>query len=84
MEEMALYVSREDAEYVITSNAIWIDPTRDGALAIEDLNGRYLLVEGVFVARRRGHGGVFSGALVDVCRLSPIARRELLPWERRE
>ncbi len=66
----AVYLHREDYEYSIMRNALWINLPRDmvpnqrGAV-----NMHYVLCEAVFDAGRHGHMGLFSGALSQVSRI---------------
>jgi hypothetical protein len=71
-EGTALYLHREDFEQHLSRNAIWMA----GRAADDE---RYILVEGRFNARSRGHMGLFSGEIVDITRTvawpPPGARR---------
>jgi hypothetical protein len=71
-EHQALYLSEADAKYVITSNGLWLD-VNDAIYANRArFNRRYVLVEGTFNARLRGHLSLFTG------RIENIGRFELL------
>jgi len=67
-ESQHLYLSETDAKHLITRNSVWLDvgdaikanPTR--------FNRRYVLVEGTFNARRRGHLSLSSGEIENIGR----------------
>ena len=64
-EGNGLYLHREDFERAISKNAIWLDVDRDK----QALSDQYVLVEGTFDGRGRGHLGMFAGSLTDVSRI---------------
>lgn len=63
--DLAAYNSRTWRE------AIWLQIGWPVPQAIEQLNGREVIVEGTFDASSKGHDGAFVGAIVGVDRLSP-------------
>jgi len=73
IEDSALYLSQTDSENGLTRSAVWIDPPPNFASARGPTgpqpNRRYVIVEGTFNARRRGHMDRYSGALEAVTRL---------------
>jgi len=74
-EGNALYLSRTDWENGLTRSAVWVDPPTgfesNWGPARGQPNRRYVIVEATFRAGRRGHLGLFSGALEEVTRLDP-------------
>lgn len=69
-ESTALYLSEQDATKRVTKNALWIDI--DGRNdKYRSLNMRYVLIEGIFDAKNRGHMSLCSGAIKDISRLEP-------------
>jgi hypothetical protein len=74
-EGNALYLHREDFDKSLPSNAIWISLTDQQARGSKKLSGGYVLVEGIFSARDRGHFGMFSGSLQQINRLQSWERR---------
>ena len=70
MEESALYLHREDADLLNGENGVWIDG-KEGLTEkdYQALSGSYVLVEGVFTSKSRGHMGMFAGELRPVRRL---------------
>jgi len=72
-EGNALYLSKTDWENGLTRSAVWIAPppgfeSNWGPARVQP-NRRYVIVEATFRASRRGHLGLFSGALEEVTRL---------------
>ena len=72
-EGNGLYVSQDDYEHAITRNGVWIDPPlgfeSDSGPTRAQRNDRYVIVEGTFSDRDRGHMGMWSGAIEHVERL---------------
>ena len=78
-EGNALYLHRDDPEWGILRNAVWLaldwPPVPDDQKTLRaQLSDRYVLVEGVFDAK----SGDFSGSLGDIQRIEPIPSREEL------
>jgi hypothetical protein len=63
-----LYLHREDYEHAISRNGVWLEPD-ESTIGAATPNDRYVIVEGTFRARDRGHLGMWSGALTQVTRL---------------
>jgi hypothetical protein len=72
----ALYLHREDYEISILGNGIWVDATPEINKQSKILNMHYVLLEGTFSAKDRGHMGMWSGAL------KHITRCEVWPFEK--
>jgi hypothetical protein len=75
-EGNGLYAHRVDWEQSLFQNGVWLEPPR---VDLDSLNDRYLLVEGRFDAKDRGHMGLWSGSIDSVTRyyiweLSPAPR----------
>ncbi|HKV35474.1 MAG TPA: hypothetical protein VJP89_14155 [Pyrinomonadaceae bacterium] len=70
-EGTAVYLHRDDYEYDIPKNGLWIDVD---FVKQKRFDQRYVLIEGTFNAERRGHMGVFSGAIQDIKRLEDWAQ----------
>jgi hypothetical protein len=66
-EAKALYVSRDDLERAITKNAVWLDVELSDEN--KQLNGKYVLVEGLFDKDDLGHLKLYSGRITKVERL---------------
>ena len=63
-EGNVLYLHKEDYDHSILGNGIWVDLGRDQ----QKLSDNYVLLEGIFSAKNRGHGGMWSGRLTDINR----------------
>ncbi|MGI9101351.1 MAG: hypothetical protein ACR2IF_02800 [Terriglobales bacterium] len=77
-EDYGLYFSRDDYEHLTGSNGVWLD-FEPGVLKdktqIKELQGRYVLVEGVFDAKSFGHMGSFAGTLRRITRIQVSLNR---------
>jgi hypothetical protein len=71
-ESKAIWISKDDLQKGVTKNAVWLDVKLDAALIAH--NGQYMLVEGVFNAKKNGHLGMYSGTIEEILRLEA--------WER--
>jgi hypothetical protein len=96
-EDSALYLSKDDADYLTGANAIWVsgyDPAAklepiDGV--VKDLryfDGRYVMLEGFFKMKERGHMGMFSGGIGQIVRVLELqrwydGRKELTKFDER-
>jgi hypothetical protein len=63
-----LYLHREDYENAILADGIWVDVTPEMTKNSKSLSKNYVLLEGVFSARERGHLGMWSGSLKNIRR----------------
>ncbi|WP_256080403.1 hypothetical protein [Massilia sp. YIM B04103] len=75
-EGNALYLHREDFDKSLLSNAVWISLDDQQTRAAKKLNGGYVLVEGIFNAKDRGHLGIFSGSIQRVTRIQSWERKK--------
>ena len=58
----AIYLHRDDYDHGIRRNGLWVTFSKDGAeLRCKTL--RYAFVQGKFVAKNKGHQGLWSGAI---------------------
>ena len=81
----AIYLSKGDWEHSINRNALWVELSEEtvGRSFVGGRDGRpnkrYVIIEGTFRAKNRGHLGLFSGAIEQVTRLQPwnFPRKEL-------
>ncbi|MFB9245123.1 hypothetical protein IV454_22240 [Massilia antarctica] len=74
-EGNALYLHREDFDKALSSNAVWISLDDNQVRTSKKLSGGYVLVEGIFSAKERGHFGMFSGSVQQVTRIQSWERR---------
>jgi hypothetical protein len=77
-EGNALYLHREDYEMGLMKNGVWIDSPRGMTKAQADVvNNHYAICEGIFRAKWKGYGGLFSGEINRITRLE-----QWPPWQR--
>jgi hypothetical protein len=67
-EGNGLYLHKEDYDHSILGNMIWVDATPDMQKAIKEINDKYVIIRGVFDAKRHGHMGLFSGTMTKITR----------------
>jgi len=70
-EGNVLYLHREDYENAILGDGIWVDVTPAITKQSAKLNMNYVLLEGVFSSRDRGHMGMWSGTINQIRRAEP-------------
>lgn len=73
-EGNALYLHREDYENAIIKQSVWLDFPGEPTADQRALRGNYVLVEGVFNAKRSGHLGLHTGAIEKINRLQLWSR----------
>ena len=64
-EGTAIYLHREDYDHGLSGNGLWLSKTD------RECDLKYVIVEGRFNARDRGHMGAFGGTIDEVTRLEP-------------
>ena len=62
-EANALYLARDDFNNTTMQHAVWLDLTNAQLRRLGKLNNGHVVVEGVFSAQYKGHGGKWPGAL---------------------
>jgi hypothetical protein len=67
-EGNAIYLHQEDREHGLYKNGLWLEAPGEMMKELQKLSGRYVLIEGVFEPKNTGHGGLFSGAIIDINR----------------
>jgi hypothetical protein len=67
-EGHAVYLSGNDAEHMLTRNALWLDLDDAEFSKYQKLSREYVLIEGVFDATIHGHGALYSGAIREISR----------------
>lgn len=65
-EANALYPTRDDFNNTVMQHAVWLDLTNAQLRRLSKLNNGHVVVEGVFSAQYKGHGGKWPGALRQV------------------
>jgi len=71
-EDSALYISKDDADYLIGQNGIWVSYGEKAAVGRTDC--KPVLLEGVFNRSGHGHMGMFAGELKSVSRIMELTR----------
>jgi len=69
-EGNAIYLSRDDYEQNISGNSLWIE-LGGGATPYNEakvFNGKYVIVEGTFDKKAKGHFGIWPGGIKDITR----------------
>lgn len=64
----AIYLHQEDYKHALTCNGLWIDVTDDIRNRQAEFDQKYVLVEGTFNAKGKGHMGMWSGAIEKISR----------------
>ena len=73
-EDSALYLSKDDADYLVGQNGLWVtygSVTYKQSLAAD---GKPVLLEGTFNKSGHGHMGMFAGELKSVSRVMELTR----------
>jgi hypothetical protein len=74
-EDCALYLSRDDANYLRSENALWLDFVEtphletlqnDSIRSLSYYDGKYVVIRGTYNYNNQGHLGAFSGAIEDI------------------
>jgi hypothetical protein len=70
-EGNGLYINKADFENSISKNAIWIEigPKHPENSSLAKFIDHYVLLEGTFDEKNKGHMGMMSGSLKDITRL---------------
>jgi hypothetical protein len=70
-EGNALYLHKEDYGHSLVGNDIWVNVSPEMMENDQKLNNKYVLLEGIFDAKRHGHMGMFAGELGNIKRAEP-------------
>jgi hypothetical protein len=65
-ESSALYLHKDDANMGISKNALWVDVSRSAMDSLKKYNEHYVLMDGTFNSRAKGHMDIYSGSLENV------------------
>jgi hypothetical protein len=82
-EGNGLYVHRADYQNAISHNGLWVATARKGVV-MKGAVDKYVLVEGRFSAKFRGHMGMWSGAIEDIRRFQVWSDPDRGPAWRRQ
>ncbi|MBE7646765.1 hypothetical protein [Tenacibaculum finnmarkense] len=66
-----IYLHKDDYEHGIYSNGFWvsIDQKTGKTISNDKLNKSYVLIEGTFNMKQRGHMGLWSGEIENITRI---------------
>ncbi|MDX6709093.1 MAG: hypothetical protein QOH96_109 [Blastocatellia bacterium] len=70
----AIYLSREDSQYALDQNGIWLSIPKESRDKYQEINDSYAFVDGTFNAEHRGHMGVFSGSIENITMIKRWAK----------
>ena len=73
-EGNALYLHKEDRDYRVAMNAVWLDVSKEQRTKWAELNGRHVLVVGRADAKLTGHFAAYPSGLRDIERIEPLKR----------
>ncbi len=76
-EGCGIYLSRDDANYLINSNSLWVSFGGDWkgqGLEPKQFNRKFVLIEGIFKQDDHGHMGMWSGSVHDVWRVMELIK----------
>ncbi|GAK50705.1 hypothetical protein U14_01938 [Candidatus Moduliflexus flocculans] len=86
-EDVALYLSKIDADYLIGVNAVWLSFAESATMEAHQVefppgkerlsyfSCKYVLIEGRFNQEVHGHLGAYSGTIEQVTRIQELTRR---------
>jgi len=75
VDNTAVYLQETDAAYGIFRNALWLDVGLGDESHRARFHRRYVLIEGTFSARRRGHLDAFGGSIGSIGRFELVEPR---------
>jgi hypothetical protein len=67
-EGNAIYLHQDDYKHGITKNGLWIDVTDDMRKKQAEIDQKYVLIEGTFIAKFTGHMGLWNGSIQKISR----------------
>jgi hypothetical protein len=86
-EDSAIYASKDDADYLIGMNALWVQYSSEelkietskpslklSPASLEYFDGRYVAIQGVFDMKSCGHMAAFAGEIKSVTSLRELKR----------
>lgn len=66
-ENQVLYISSSDYEHGISKNGVWLDI--DDFAKYRNFDEKYILIEGVFDSKSKGHLGMNTGSIKNIDRI---------------
>ncbi len=78
-EDSSIYLSKDDADYGITSNGFWVSFEKatipfDGTVGPSEFDRKYVLIEGTFNVNNRGHQGGWAGSFEKISRIVELKK----------
>jgi hypothetical protein len=67
-EGNAIYLHQEDYKHGVSKNGLWIDVSDDIRKRRAEYDRKYVLIEGTFSAKDKGHMDMFSGSIQKISR----------------
>ena len=79
-EGTAIYLSKEDADYLMTRNGLWVSFDKravpyEGIVGPTQFDRKYVLIEGTFDKNDMGHKSSWQGAIENVTRIYELTKR---------
>ena len=79
-ENNAIYISRESYDNYLSKNGLWIEfgenYPKENIQAFKKYNGQYVVVEGIYDMKNKGHMDAFSGAIKRITRFELLIKRK--------
>ncbi|MCO6455636.1 MAG: hypothetical protein J5I93_10110 [Pirellulaceae bacterium] len=78
-EDSAIYLSKDDGEHGITTNGFWVSFEKanvpfEGAVGPGEFDRKYVVIEGTFNARSRGHHSAWQGSIEKISRVVELKK----------
>ena len=68
-EGNALYLHKEDAQFLMTANGLWVELSEEMKNNSEKYHNQHVFIEGIFNAKGHGHMGLFSGTIENITKI---------------
>jgi len=78
-EGNAIYLHQDDYKYGISKNGLWIDVTEEIRKRSTEFDQKYVMLEGMFNAKWKGHMGHWSGSIQKISALKLWIERNTKP-----
>jgi hypothetical protein len=75
-EGNGIYLHQDDYKHSNYKNGLWIDVSEDMDKRSAELDQKYVLVEGTFDAKMKGHMGLWSGSIQKITRCQVWIQRD--------
>ncbi len=67
-EGNAIYLHQDDYKHGIHQNGLWLKVTDDLRTRARELHKKYLIIEGTFDTKLKGHKGLWNGGIREITR----------------